>query len=237
MTVFGKWHRLEKLGSGGNAKVWKVIDKDGREGAIKILNAKDPNSEPYKRFRTEIELLRKIGTTSGVLPLLDEHLPAKPTENDPAWLVTPVAIKLRDAIGMYQTLTTVVDAINSISKTLSKLVLEFQVSHRDIKPDNLYSLDNQWMIGDFGLVDFPGKEALTADGAKLGPMYYIAPEMLADAATADGFAADVYSLAKTLWVLATGQHYPLAGELRIDTETCRLSTYVVHPYAICSIAY
>jgi serine/threonine protein kinase len=52
------------------------------------------------------------------------------------------------------------------------------ISHRDIKPDNLYLLDGNWVLADFGIASFPGKEAITEAGRKLGPMFYIAPEML-----------------------------------------------------------
>jgi hypothetical protein len=51
--------------------------------------------------------------------------------------------------------------------------------------------------------------------------------MLLNPQTADGGKADVFSLVKTLWVLASGQKYPLQGELRADNEQARLSSYVV----------
>jgi serine/threonine protein kinase len=30
------------------------------------------------------------------------------------------------------------------------------ISHRDVKPENLFRLDDAWVIGAFGLVDYPG---------------------------------------------------------------------------------
>jgi serine/threonine protein kinase len=84
-------------------------------------------------------------------------------------------------------------------------------SHRDIKPNNIFKFNEVWCLGDFGLVDFSEKGELTRKGEKLGPALYIAPEMLNEAAHADGTRADVYSLAKLLWKLATGQKYPLQG--------------------------
>jgi hypothetical protein len=50
--------------------------------------------------------------------------------------------------------------------------------------------------------------------------------MLNDSATADGKAADVYSLAKTLWVLATGQKFPLPGEMKAAIPALTISKYV-----------
>ena len=54
----------------------------------------------------------------------------------------------------------------------------------------------------------------------------MAPEMRRDADRADAQLADVYSLAQTLWVVATGRRDPPLGELRRDRAERRLSTYV-----------
>src|SRR5262249_49079787 len=48
-------------------------------------------------------------------------------------------------------------------------------------------------------------------GEKVGPNNYIAPEMLENAEGADGRPADVFSLGKLLWKLATGYNFPLPG--------------------------
>jgi serine/threonine protein kinase len=91
------------------------------------------------------------------------------------------------------------------------MLADKNVSHRDVKPGNLYSFEGRWTIGDFGLVSYPNKEALTAEGKTLGPQHFLAPEMISNPRHADGTKADVYSPAKTLWVLATGQNYPPPG--------------------------
>ena len=83
----------------------------------------------------------------------------------------------------------------------------------------MFLLDEKWILGDFGLATFPDKPALTQEGRKLGPLHYLAPEMLNEPTTALGGPADVYSLGKTLWVAATGQRYPLPGEHRLEHAT------------------
>ncbi len=119
----------------------------------------------------------------------------------------PLAIGIKKALGDRPQLTSVVEAVASVANTLAELT-EKQVCHRDVKPENLYFLDNECVIGDFGLVDFPGKSEVTEEGRALGPRFYIAPEMVRDPINASGFPADVWSLAKTMWVLATAQNYP-----------------------------
>jgi hypothetical protein len=95
--------------------------------------------------------------------------------------------------------------------------------------DNLFRHCDRWTVGDFGLVDYPDKESLTDTGERLGPYHYLAPEMLTEANRADGRRADVFSLGKTLWVLATGQRVPPPGELRADNNQMNIQAYQAAP--------
>lgn len=223
----GSWSLVEPLGSGGNAEVWKAVSNDDQVVAVKILNNKKPQSEPFKRFKAEIDILRRLGERPGLLPLIDVSLPEKPTFKNPAWLAMPVATPIRNALGQTPGLELVVAAVADIATTLASLASE-GISHRDIKPDNLYKYGDRWAVGDFGLVSYPDKEAFTEEGRKLGPLHYLAPEMLANPTTAAGGPADAYSLAKTLWVLATGQTYPPPGQQRMEVSTINLGAYVKH---------
>jgi len=56
---------------------------------------------------------------------------------------------------------------------------------------------------------------------------YLAPEFLNNPAAAIG-PGDVYSLAKTMWVLITGQRFPLPGHISAEQAQSRLSSYAVH---------
>lgn len=222
----GDWKLVDKLGEGGNANVWKAVKDDGSTAAIKIL--KPSGATRYKRFRAEVELLLTLGPHPGVLPLLDSYLPDSANDATPAWLAMPVATGIVEALGANPALELVVESVASMAEILAALSVN-GICHRDIKPGNLYQHDGAWKIGDFGLADYPSKEALTVPGNKLGPMHFMADEMIANADTADGEAADVFSLSKTLWVLAAGQNYPPQGQLRFDIPQLRLSSYVAHP--------
>jgi serine/threonine protein kinase len=223
---FGPWKLIEPLGAGGNAEVWRVADENANSAALKILKSLRSDSEPYKRFSIETVLLRSLSPWTGVLPILDAYLPEEPHRQDPAWLAMPIATPIRKALVDRSGLPVVVEAIAEIADVLVSLLAAKGISHRDIKPDNLYQYEGKWAIGDFGLADYPEKEALTADGQKLGPLYFLAPEMITNPRDADGSLADVYSLAKTLWVLATDQNYPPQGEQRVDIAQLRIGAYV-----------
>jgi hypothetical protein len=220
----GPWRLARRLGKGGNADVWEVTAAHGTTAALKVLRNKRPGSEPYKRFRDEILLLQELGRVEGVLPILDASLPLHPSEADPAWLAMPLATGIREQLGEKPRLTTVVGALLRIAIALVALS-ERGISHRDIKPENLFFYAGDFVIGDFGLAEFPGKEDLTRDSRRVGPLWYLAPEMLVSPSTAAGGPADVYSLAKTLWVIGGGQRFPLQGEHRLDRPALLLSTY------------
>ena len=74
-TVIDGWTLVNLLGSGGNADVYHATDANGSDAALKVLRKKDPRSEPYLRFKSEIELGRKLVGRSGVVPHLDSSLP------------------------------------------------------------------------------------------------------------------------------------------------------------------
>ncbi len=227
--TIGPWTVHERLGKGGNAKVWRATDEGGREVALKVVDAIHEQREQYQRFVREIIFLLTLEDTTGVLPLVDAHLPDAPTDEDRPWLampvVTPIASALRD-----QPLETVIEAMAAVAETLARLHA-LGIGHRDIKPGNLYSLDGKWLVGDFGLVAVPDVESLTESGRPLGPAHFTPYEMIRNPDTADAKMADVFSLAKTVWVLATAQQFPPEGHQPTQTVGFRINDFRAHPNA------
>jgi len=211
---FGQWTVTgeEPLGGGGNGEVWAVAGADGRRGAIKVLYERPGDEGVYRleRFTDEIGFLIKHPDFPGILPLLDSQIFSDLSE--PSWYVMPVATPIRDALGSDPAPAIVLAAVAEIAGTLEVLAAE-GVAHRDIKPDNLFRLGDQWVVGDFGLVTYPEKDPRTEHGKRLGPTDYMAPEMREDADQAEPGPADVWALAKTLWALLTGL-LPLPGTHR-----------------------
>lgn len=225
----GPWTLCEKLGAGGNATVWRASRDAGEDVAVKVINTTKTQHEPYRRFVQEIEFLRELGDFPGVLPFLDAHLPRRPSSGDRAWLAMPVATPIANALAEAP-LETIVAALAEIAETLARLA-ERSVGHRDIKPGNLYEFNDRWLIGDFGLVAAPDLAELTRSGKALGPAHYTAYEMILDPVNADPLPADVYSFAKTLFVLATGLRYPPEGHQPASTRRFSIADMRPQPHA------
>jgi serine/threonine protein kinase len=241
---FGRWTLLgnQPIGKGGNAVVWRCENND-QVAAIKILKSylledgadaqtQERNTKRRVRFVSEVQALQKNSDIPGVVELLDCHIPDEPTESNRPWFVMPLGLSLRDYVKSNEvTFTWVVHTFRALAGTLVELHSR-GLSHRDIKPGNILIINHVPHFSDFGLVSYAGKEAVTTSIEFLGPLFYIAPEMMIDATSADWRAADIYSFAKTLWVVGSGQEYPIPGEQRVGVTQLRLSTYVTEPRAV-----
>lgn len=210
-------------GGGGNAIAFYVKEREtGKDWVIKVLTA--TNKVRKQRFLDEIEcqaLWRQINR--GIMPIHDwseEHF----------WYVMPVCTPIASWIcnnskDPKSRAVLVSMAILSYAETLCALHRE-KVYHRDIKPENLYVNKNRFWIGDFGLVDSPDSEDdLTKTGDAVGATFTMAPEMRRYPKLSDASKADCYSLAKTLWMLLTGEKLGFAGRYDWSDEIHRLTRF------------
>jgi hypothetical protein len=223
----GPWTLNRFLGEGGNAEVWAATREGEVERAVKVLRDRRTDAVAYGRFRREIEGHRQIGGRRDVVPMLDWDLPEELGRRERAWLSMPIAQPVRDAL-VGQPLETVVGAVASFASTLADLQRAHDIAHRDVKPGNLYRFEDAWAVGDLGLIDLPGAETLTAPGRVVGPANFVAYEMMVSPATADPNLADVYSLAKTLWVLAADQEWPPPGNQPAGDQLYSIGAYRPH---------
>ncbi|SLJ92140.1 MULTISPECIES: protein kinase domain-containing protein [unclassified Paenibacillus] len=188
---------IRELGMGGNAKVYHVIRKlDKSEFALKHLYNK--NEEKKCRFIDEIRvIINNWKSIDGIIPI-EEH------SEEEFWYTMPIAVPILEYIkASKETLEDIIDGVIQLSATLHKLHSK-GISHRDIKPSNIYFYSGRYCFGDFGLVEFPDNpNDFTKSDKGLGAIFTIAPEMKRDPKNADGKKADVFSLAKTMWMLLT----------------------------------
>ena len=205
-TYEAKYTLLELLNKGGNAWVCRCMHNETKEEyAIKILQT-GKQGEKLSRFANEIAVMRTFGgVENGVLPIIDAD-----AEN--GWYVMPIAKSIEDYFEETKAdIKEKVEAIVNLAQSLETLH-EKGITHRDIKPDNIFRYEDQYCFGDFGLCEYPeGEEVYTRTDRQLGARNTIAPEMYNNPQGQDGKKADVYSLAKTLWILLTGETKGFSG--------------------------
>lgn len=87
---FGQWTLAKQLGQGGSGEVWEARNDRGSACALKIL-IHGGSGEPYQRFCREIEVLKRLEPSTGIIPLLDSCIPENPRKHR-LWYVMPIAI-------------------------------------------------------------------------------------------------------------------------------------------------
>jgi len=192
------YRKINRINSGGNADVYLVErNSDHKQFALKKLR-REKCKEKKVRFLEEIRIMNvNYMIISGIMPIFEF------SETD-YWYTMPIAQPAMEHLSSsHNRLQDSISGIIQVSQTLGKLH-EKGISHRDIKPKNILYYNDRFYLADFGLVDFPDNfNELTRENKALGAIFTIAPEMKRDPKNADGKKADVYSLAKTLWMLIT----------------------------------
>ncbi|MEU3732702.1 serine/threonine-protein kinase [Streptomyces sp. NPDC033538] len=207
----GDYWIATRLGSGGQGVVYEAYDRGGARVALKTLHR---DAEPFvrERFAKEAEAARKVapfctarildvsvtpvngtGPEGGVPYIVSEYIPG-PTlashvhRHGP---LDPDAV-LRLAIGA----STALAAIHSAG-----------VIHRDLKPGNVLLGPDGPRIIDFGIARTPDM-SLTATGALMGTLGYMAPEVLSGRRATT--AADIFAWGAVVLFAASGDE-PFRG--------------------------
>ncbi len=200
------------IGKGGNGQVWRATSNE-QVAAIKLQNK--AGDEANVRFQDEIEIMLKNSDIRGILPVLDHHIAADRAER--SWFAMPVAALAEEALRTRSWLQKA-ERIADVADTLAALHAR-DVVHRDIKPGNLLILGEDMYISDFGIARRPEKRDVTKNRKGMGPKSTIDPQVRLRGNGADLKAADVYSLAKTLWILLTGASDSFEGQYSEDPAT------------------
>lgn len=211
---FLEYQKIKKLGNGGNGNVYLMRSKNNQEVAVKVSKIQNPKNDFEKlrleRFKTEaikVNELYKNGQ-EGIIPVLKYELPCKTTGK--YFFVMPKATPLNNML-KNMSLYEKVGVFKELAQTLIDLHSE-NITHRDIKPENILYYNGKYCFGDFGLIDYPEKEDLTKLKEFVGNRKTLAPEMRRAFSVEDSRPADVYSFAKTLWIVLCDEEYAFDGQ-------------------------
>ncbi len=209
---FGNWKLKYHLGCGGNGEVWACQNHNGDIKAIKILMK--INAKSYDRFVDETTVIEQNSDIKGIIPLEEKYLPEELGKELPCFIM-PLAESSENILNG-KPIEEKIDAILQVAETLSELHKR-KIFHRDIKPANILFFDSRFTLADFGLVDYPNKREVSFTNEQIGAKWTIAPEMKRESSNADVAKADVYSLAKTLWIYLTENSKGFDGQYSIDS--------------------
>ncbi len=209
MTKKKKYTIKKTLGKGGNGIVYKVVDDKGNFFAKKVLkNIK--RKKNYERFKSEIEVLNNLKNKKGIIEIVEHHFPTKISNTDFPYYIMPIGIPFKEYIKT-ATRERIFELIFELCDALEYLHSQ-GITHRDIKPDNILVVNDSPVFSDFGLANFPKKKKVSALNESIGPRWTIAPEMKRISSVAEFKRADIYSFAKTVWMMLTQQWLGFDGQ-------------------------
>ena len=219
----GRYHIVERLGSGGMATVYRAYDaRLERDVAIKFIRADVLSDELFlKRFEREAKALARLSHPN-IVKVLDygDH-------NGIPYLVMEfirgdtLKSRLGSPIPWRQAARMLAPIAEALSYTHQQNII-----HRDVKPSNLLVSDSgHLMLSDFGIakiLDTPDAAQLTGTGVGIGTPEYMAPEQ--GLGQPSDQRADIYSLGIVFYEMVTGQK-----PYRADTPMAVMLKHISDP--------
>jgi serine/threonine-protein kinase len=212
-TIVGGYRIEELLGTGGMGKVFRARDvESGRAVALKLMaEGLGPDPRDDARFRGEgrvqallehphVVTVYDAGESDHGL-YLAMRLVDGPTLAD---LIKDRQLDARRALRLLDQVAGALDAAHAAGMV-----------HRDVKPHNvLVAEGDHAYLADFGLTRNGGDPSLTASGALVGTVAYLAPEVVrGDEATP---ASDRYAFAAVAFECLTGSTvFPRASQASV----------------------
>ena len=194
-------HRLlGRLGQGGMGTVYLGVSADERAVAVKVLRDGLPDQDARRRFRHELDALRRVRG-----PHLVEVLDAD-VEADLPYLVTRFVPGTRLDDLVTRTGPLPLEDLHRVARGLADALSTLHdagIVHRDLTPGNVLVLDGQPHVIDLGLATAADVTAMTRSGLVIGTPGYLAPEQVTGSAVSP--AVDVHAWGATVALAGTGR--------------------------------
>ncbi|MGI8536289.1 MAG: serine/threonine-protein kinase [Mycobacteriales bacterium] len=199
-TRLGPHRLLARLGQGGMGTVFLGVSPDERAVAVKVLRDGVADPEVRRRFRHELDALRRVRG-----PHLVEMLDAD-VDADTPYLVTRFVPgqRLDDLVARSGPLPAT--ELHQLARGLADALTALHgagVVHRDLTPGNVLVLDGQPYVIDLGLATAADVTSLTHSGLVIGTPGYLAPEQVTGCSRSP--AVDVHAWGATVAFAGTGR--------------------------------
>ena len=207
-TVIGGWTLGKRIGQGGMGAV-HLAERDGRQGALKLLHATLAGQGDFRaRFLRESAVLAAVRHPN-VVQLLEHG-----EQDGWLWLVMEY-VAGGDLYGHLKRRGTLMEKeACAIAARCARGLVAIHAAgliHRDLKPENIFLLPTKAgemaepKIGDLGMARHTeGDDRMTMTGTACGTPAYMAPEQIRGSGDLDA-RVDVYALGATLFTLLTGR--------------------------------
>ena len=226
--VLDRYKILGKLGEGGMGEVYEVEHvRIHKRFALKLLRQEIvTNEEAVRRFEQEAKSAASIGHKN-IVDITDSG----EMDDGRVFLVmeklkgTPLNELLDSQQPDQRLLNILIQTCHGLAAAHKKGIV-----HRDMKPENIFIVQNQGMdvpkILDFGIAKVSGADGnnnLTRTGAIFGTPFYMAPEQALGQKV--DHRADVYAMGVIMFEMFSGQ-VPFDGESFMGILTQHITTAV-----------
>ena len=202
-TLLSRYEILDEIGRGGYSVVYRARDRElGMDVAIKLLVPPPAMAQlARERMRREVLAARRLSHTN-IVAVHDFAEDGQWTFMVLEYVAGPdlaVRVRERGPLSTDETARLGQEMASALSAGHRHGVL-----HRDVKPQNiLLDPDGRARLTDFGSARLDGQTTVTATGAAVGTLDYMAPEVFRG--QRGDARSDLYSLGLTLYLALTGR--------------------------------
>jgi hypothetical protein len=200
----GRYQVIERVGKGGMGVLFRGMDPVlDREVAIKLMLVDFSDDEEQMRPRFYVEARAAAKLQHRNIVTVFEFAEEGNTPYIVMEFLRGTSLAARMASPLPLTLDAKLEIISQLCDALN-YAHEQGVVHRDVKPANIFILnDGTVKLLDFGIAKMT-TSTLTRQGDVLGSASYMSPEQVRGSDTVDG-RADIFSVGVVLYELLAGQ--------------------------------
>ena len=202
ISVNGKlFTRLDCIGRGGSARVYRVMAENHKIFALKRVSLEDVDELAIRGYKGEIELLKKLENVDRVVRLFDYEI------NDERQTLS-ILMEMGES-DLNRVLTLRLNAENakfdvSFTRYIWKEMVEcvqavhqHDIVHSDLKPANFLLVQGRLKLIDFGIANAIQDDTVNVHREQqIGTPNYMSPEALLDSNAAKGLPSTVGKLMK-----------------------------------------